>query len=313
MTAMGRLAALAGALLLGCGGGGDGGGTAAAAGTAGASEVVSGSVSNNVISVPVSVDGAPAQAFVVDTGSIVMVVNPDRFPGAGISPGFDQLSTVDIGTLRLMNVDALAASLCGAMMMCRGTEPAGLLGGQVLLDYRLTIDYHAMLVTFGELAQPTGVGPPVTKGFSLEGGGEGEINGTPISLPATRISLDVEIEGTTMRMVLDTGSSTMILRPDVYDAIVADGRPQSSTDVATVMGTQTAPLTRLHTVAVAGALQMEVDALRAPLDVASLEDEVGHRVDGLLGGAYLASYVTTIDYPNRTLTLRPYIEMTTAR
>jgi hypothetical protein len=312
-TAMRKLAVLAGVLLVGCGGGGGGGDTTGAASANGSSDIVGGAVSNAVISVPVSIDGATAQPFVVDTGSILTRLDPDRFPEARIAPGYARVSTLDVGTLHLTNIDVVGASLCGAMMMCRGSEPAGLLGGQVLIAYRVTIDYRAGMVTFGELAPPTGVGPPVTKGFSLEGGGDGEVNDMPISLPATRISLDVDVEGTTMRMVLDTGSSTMILRPDVYDDIVADGRPQSAIDVATVLGTQSAPLTRLHMVTVAGAAQAEVDALRAPLDVAALEVEVGHRVDGLLGGAFLSAYVTTIDYPNRALTLRPYIEPTTAQ
>jgi hypothetical protein len=301
------LAALAAVVVVACGGGG--GGTTAVMTT---TDVVGGAVNNGVISVPVSVDGAPAQPFVVDTGSITTRLDPVRFASLGIQPGFERVATLDVGTLHLTNVDVVAASLCGAMMMCRGSEPAGLLGAQTLLPYRVTIDYRAALVSFGDVAPPAGVGPPVTAPFALEGGGDGTIDGTPVSLPATRISLPVVVEGMTMQMVLDTGSSTLILRPDVYDAIVTDGRPQSSIDVATVMGTVSAPLTRVQSVTVAGAAtQTDVDAVRAPLDVGALELEVGHRVDGLLGGAFLEAYVTTIDYPARMLTLQPYTESST--
>ena len=37
-----------------------------------------------------------------------------------------------------------------------------------------------------------------------------------------------------------------------------------------------------------------------------LAREVGHPVEGLVGGAYLERYLTTIDYPARQITLRPY-------
>jgi hypothetical protein len=37
-----------------------------------------------------------------------------------------------------------------------------------------------------------------------------------------------------------------------------------------------------------------------------LATEVGHPVQGLVGGAYLAKYLTTIDYPARQIILRPY-------
>jgi hypothetical protein len=309
-----RLAALGLVLLLACGGGGgDGGGTAQSTGGGGMTATAGGEVNANVISVPVSIDGSPAQPFVLDTGSILTRLDPARFPTLSFQPGVEQAATLDVGTLRLTNVDVVAASLCGAMMMCRGTEPAGLLGASALLDMRFSVDYRAATVVFGELVPPANVGPPVTIAFALEGGGDGTIDDVPVTLPPTRIALPVMVEGVMMNMILDTGSSTMILRPDVYDTIVADGRPQASIDVATVLGVTSAPLTRLHTVTVAGATQGEVDAVRAPLDVESLEIEVGHRVDGLLGGAYLSGYVTTIDYPQRALTLRPYLEASTAR
>jgi hypothetical protein len=183
----------------------------------------------------------------------------------------------------------------------------------VLLGYRVTIDYRASTVTFGDLTLPGGVGEPLSQSFDLEGGGPTVVGDTLVTVPATRVVLDVEVEGTTMRMVLDTGSSSMILRPDVYDALVADGRAQSSVELHTVLGTRTAPLTRLRSVSVAGLAQAEVEAVRAPLDIEALEREVGHPVEGLLGGAYLARYLTTIDFPDRILTLRPYTSGHVAR
>jgi hypothetical protein len=293
-------AVVAGALLAACDGGGGGGGGGPAGPT------VAGSVANGVIRLPVSIEGTAAQPFIVDTGSVLTRVDPTRYEELRLAPGLAQVTTLDVGSLHLTNVDVIAASLCGPMMTCRGSEPAGLLGGAVLLDVRVTIDYRASTVTFGDFATPAGVGAPVTAPFALEGGGAGMVSGAPVTLPATRVVLDVEVEGASMRMVLDTGSSTIILRPDLYDALVADGRAQSTIDLGTVAGARSVPLTHVRTFTLAGATQADVEAVRAPLPVDPLEREVGHRIDGLVGGAYLQHYATTIDYPGHLLTLQAY-------
>jgi hypothetical protein len=59
-------------------------------------------------------------------------------------------------------------------------------------------------------------------------------------------------------------------------------------------------------VTLGGAAQAGVAAVRSPLDMSVLEREVGHPVQGLVGGAYLQKYLTTIDYPARQIMLRPY-------
>jgi hypothetical protein len=264
-------------------------------------------VNNGVISVPVSIEGAMTMPFVVDTGSVLTRLDPTRFSGAGIQPGLDQVTTLDVGDVHLMNVDVVAASLCGVMMMCQGTEPAGLLGGEVLSGFPVTIDYHGAAVVFGAFTPPDGVGSPTTTPFKLQGGGRVNVAGTDVTLPATRIAVDVDIEGTVVPMLLDTGSSTMVLGPDLYDSIVSDGRSQTTIDIGTVTGAKSVALTTLHSVALAGAgAQTGIQAVRAPLDLGPLEHEVGHSIRGLLGGSYLQHYLTTIDYPGRVITLRPY-------
>jgi len=193
-------------------------------------------------------------------------------------------------------------------MMCSATQPAGLLGGDVLIDFAVTIDYRAQTVGFDAASMVTGLGAPARTAFNLEGGGQVTIPGTTgtITVPPTRIAVSVTIEGVVHPMVLDTGSSQIVLRPDLYDSIVADGRSQDTTNVSTVSGTTTEPTTRLETVSVAGATQSNVAAVRSPLDLQLLSGEVGHPVDGLLGGSYLAHYLLTLDYPGRQLTLQAY-------
>src|SRR5436190_18977497 len=93
----------------GCGGDSGGGDT----GTQG----VKGTVSNGVITLPVSIEGAAAQPFLVDTGSPLVLVDPARFPTLALDEGVGVLDTVKVGDMQLMNVDFLAASPCGAIMM----------------------------------------------------------------------------------------------------------------------------------------------------------------------------------------------------
>ena len=307
---MREVVVVAGALLvalgLGCGGGSNNGGSAAGAAGSGG-QTVKGTLTNGVISVPVAVDGVAAMPFVVDTGAPLTLVDPNRFPSSGINLGAGQMTTLDVGGLHLTNVEVIGASPCG-VMMCSDGEPAGLLGGDVLIDFVVTIDYSPATVGFNVAAPAPADGvTATTTTFALQGGGSVAIPGTTnsVTVPATRIALDVTIEGTSHPFVLDTGSSQMVLRPTLYDSLVADGRPQGTTNVSTVSGTTAQPTTHLRTVDVAGATQTNVAAVRSPLNLDTLSAEVGHNVDGLLGGSYLSHYVTTIDYAAQRLTLVP--------
>jgi predicted aspartyl protease len=267
---------------------------------------VSATVSNGVVSVPVSIEGTMTMPFLVDTGSVITRLDPTRFTALGISPGLAQVTTLDVGAgVHLTDVQVVAASLCGVGMMCPTTAPAGLLGGAVLEGFAVTIDYHRSSVVFGTFTPPSGVGAPVMAPFTLEGGSSATVGDTQVTVPATRIALDVDIEGMVVPMLVDTGSSTMVLVPALYDALVADGRAQSTTMLATVTGNQSVSTTTLHTVSLAGAAQSNIAAVRSPFDMTLLSSDVGHPVQGLVGGAYLQHYITTIDYPARVITLRP--------
>jgi hypothetical protein len=292
-------AGVAGPLAAGCGGGeGNSGGTN--------NQSIPATINNAVVSVPVSIEGTMTMPFLLDTGAVLTRLDPTRFSALMLAPGLAQVSTVDVGTVHLTDVQVVAASLCGTGMMCPGGGAAGLLGGDVMDGFAVTIDYQRSAVTFGAFTAPSSVRAPVTVPFDLEGGGSATVGETPVTLPATRIAVDVSIEGMVVPMFVDTGSSTMVLQPALYDAIVADGRAQSTASVATIMGTESVPSTKLRDVSLAGAAQANVAAVRSPLDMSLLEREVGHPVQGLVGGAYLQKYLTTIDYPARHITLRAY-------
>jgi hypothetical protein len=296
-----RLAAIA-ALIVVVGCGGDGSPASAPTND----QTIAATVSNGVVSVPVSIEGATTMPFLIDSGAVLTRLDPTRFGTLTIAPGLTQVSTLDVGNVHLTEVDVVAASLCGTGMMCPSAGPAGLLGGAVMDGFAVTIDYQRSAVTFGAFTAPASAHAPVMVPFDLQGGGTSTVGDVDVTLPATRIAVEANIEGMSVPMILDTGSSTMVLAPALYDALVADGRSQSKTNVATVSGTQSVPSTKLHDVSVGGATQSNVAAVRSPLDLGSLAREVGHPVQGLVGGAYLDNYLTTIDYPARQITLRPY-------
>lgn len=295
---LGVAVAMAGFVAVGCGGGSE-------ATTGENGQGVPATVNNGIVTLPVSIDSASTMPFLVDTGAVLTRVDPTRFPTLALSPGLAQVTTLDVGNVHLTNLDVVAASLCGAGMMCPSAGPAGLLGGAVLEGFAVTIDYHHSNVTFGAFTPPSGAGAPTMTSFALQGGGTTTVGDASVTLPATRIAVDVDIEGMVVPMLVDTGSSTMVIEPALYDTLVADGRPQSTTTLATVAGTQKVSSTKLHTVSLAGAAQSNVAAVRSPLDMNVLSVEVGHPVDGLVGGAYLQNYIVTIDYPARVITLRP--------
>jgi hypothetical protein len=217
------------------------------------------------------------------------------------------VSTLDVGdAVHEQDFAVVAASPCGPMV-CSSSQPAGLLGGSVLTMFVVTLDYQNGTVGFNAPAVPGGFGAPITTSFDLGGGGligAPSGSGTTMAQP-TRIAIDVDIEGTTHPFMLDTGSSRVELAPALYDAIVADGRSQSTIQVSTVRGTSAEPATTLKEVALAGATQTNVGASRSPIDFGVLAAEIGHPIEGLLGGTYLERYLVSIDYANRQITLRP--------
>src|SRR5581483_295688 len=142
-------AAMAAPLASGCGGDGS------ASSQATENQSVPAAVSNAVVSVPVSIDGATTMPFLVDTGAVLPRLDPTRFAALMLAPGLGQVSTLDVGSIHLTGVQVVTASLCGAaMMICPGSGAAGLLGGAVMGGFAVTIDYQGHAVTFGAFTPP---------------------------------------------------------------------------------------------------------------------------------------------------------------
>src|SRR5437667_19554 len=163
---------------------------------------------------------------------------------------------------------------------------------------------------FGTMGMP-GIPSPTRVGANLVFG-DGQLNGTIISFPATRIPLTVDVEGVSHPFILDTGASETTVRSTVYNALIADGRGQlNNLPITTVAGPGFATVARVRTLTVGGqtvtdpVVMMIGDPLRDQL-LDSISGEVNHTNDGLLGGNFLREFMVTIDYPRGTLHLQRY-------
>ena len=138
---------------------------------------------------------------------------------------------------------------------------AGLLGGNVMRQFMVRFDYahpdHAFRLGMPPMEMATdGVETPGNSAdFTLEGGGLGRVgDGGVVSFPATRIPIQVEIDGVTHPFVLDSGASETTVRASLFTTVTADGRAQlSGLPIMTVMGSSTASATRVSTLTAAGA------------------------------------------------------------
>jgi hypothetical protein len=199
-----------------------------------------------------------------------------------------------------------------------GMDPlnfAGLLGGNVMRQFMVRFDYahpdRAFRLGMPSMEMVTeGVATPgSTADFALQGGGLGRVGDAGVvSFPATRIPIEVQVDGVMHPFVLDTGASETTVRASLFTTITSDGRAQlSGLPIMTVMGSSSASATRVHTLTAAGeTVDNAVIMTIGDTLIDGLAMEVRHDVDGLLGGNFLRNFLVTIDYPQGVLTLQRY-------
>lgn len=256
-------------------------------------------VSLDVIAASVTLDGVTAP-MLVDTGAPLSLVDLQAFAGTALPIGEGRARELTVGGITFRDVSVVSLS-----------EPinpfGGLLGVSTFCAYATTFDYRGRRLWLGE-GGPGEEVEPVIVPFRLEGGGKT----VTLSYPATRIILDVEIDGVTHAMMLDTGASNALLRNEAFEALVADGRvTRSGGAISTTLGNLRSRATRARRIAVGAAAAEGVVVIGTDGAVfQNVEQEIGRSIDGLLGGSFLREFLLTVDYPRAQLALRRYPDRT---
>jgi hypothetical protein len=263
-------------------------------------------VGANVLFVDAALNGHPGGRLLVDTGSPFTLVAAAAFPGATL-PNRQQV-TIDLGVGPALTIDNVPALQITTPTM-DGLHLGGILGGNVLRQFPSAFDYAHQQLRLGDGAAPTDVEQPgASIGFGLQGGGVETSVMPAIAVPATRIPVTVDIEGISHPFVLDTGASEVTVRAALFAAVTSDGRAVlDGFPISTAAGPTTGRVSRLRSVTVAGEEVTNVPVLTIGDSlIDALSSEVGHPVDGLLGGSFLREFLVTIDYPRGTLHLQRY-------
>jgi hypothetical protein len=94
----------------------------------------------------------------------------------------------------------------------------------------------------------------------------------------------------------------------LFASLVADGRPQlGGLPITTVAGQMSGQVTRIRSLTVAGEAVSNAATLSIGDSlIGNLATEVGHPVDGLLGGTFLREFLVTVDFPRGSLHLQRY-------
>ncbi len=272
---------------------------------------------SDVPRVPAQVDDGAPRALLLDTGSPATLLDPDAYPLPAGRYRPARLATLGI---TFLEPPLGVLDLFGTALDDLGV--AGILGGDLLRPFALTVDYRgavALLLPDLDGAVPAhgaDLAPALQVGFALRGGGWLRLTEQQdLQVPATRVVVPLWIEDHAVDAVLDTGATSVVLRESLYDALAA-ARPQRPVlrglQVITVDGPADIELSRASSVALQDAPQasavtsVETLAVRGSVALAGVSEEVGRQVDALLGASYLRYFQLTVDYPTRTLTLQRY-------
>jgi hypothetical protein len=263
----------------------------------------------NLIFAEVAVDGNDGPFMLVDTGSPFTLIDGDAFPSIDFPDQAQIKVDLTFGAFTVNDVPALQTSF---LTDGQFTLPP-IVGGNMMRVFSTQLDYRGMQLRIGDGPDATGVEPGGTIAFDLEGGGIGSVDPAMMMLvayPSTRVALMVDVEGTAHPMILDSGASEVAVRQELFDALIADGRAQvTGFALSTASGPMAGRVTRARSITV-GDQTVEgpaVLSLGSDRLLDGLAMEIGHPVDGLLGGSFLREFLVTIDYPKRRLRLQRYV------
>jgi hypothetical protein len=257
----------------------------------------------NSIPTYVTVAGASGWA-IVDTGNPWVLLDPMTFPSTASLSGGGTIPAIEVASQTAANPFVFGSGT-GDVMADPTFSVDGNIGCSVLCSFTAGFNYRDVSLTLGG-APPAGVQAAISLPFMLEGGGMEQ----GVSVPRSRVVVSVSVEGTAYSMILDTGATDVTLSAAAYGALTSDGRAQLTGGMAeTTAGTSTSSIARAATVAVGGATVAGVIVAHDSSfdqNLAAVSADVGHTIDGSLGGTFLNSFYVSIDYATQTLSLSPY-------
>jgi predicted aspartyl protease len=174
---------------------------------------------------------------------------------------------------------------------------AGLIGGSLLVNFDWEINYPQSHVTLFPNGFPEIKPDELPVSFILAGGGGYAVsNGDTVFVDKTRHLVTLNIEGSEILALLDTGASYMVIKESVVNNLGWATRPDlGDTTVLTVYGPVTAPLTEMETIAFSDQENSTiVHNVRTVVIydefLDSLYVETGRKVDALIGGTFLMNF-----------------------
>jgi hypothetical protein len=259
----------------------------------------------DVYLVKTSADGSRPAWTILDTGAPFSLLNARAFD-RGVSAGSREVGALSLGGITLWRVPVLAVEGT-TTNLSEGLALGGILGYSAFRPLRLTFDPLTRTVGVGDVPLPQGVDVAgVSAPIVLRGGGTVSAGSTRFEYLPSRIVLDVEVEGRALRMLFDTGASSVLLTSDVFSPIIADGRPTVESDVSTTSGTGTATVARLRSMTVLGQTVTDIVAVSTSViapNLRAIEDELGEPIQGLIGHSFFREFVTVVDYPGARVSL----------
>jgi len=248
--------------------------------------------------------------MLVDTGAPISAFNNELL---GVADG--TITTVE--SLRVGGITfhgAGIAASCDFASSREGDLSNGIIGFDLLQRFSVTFDYQSGQLILDRKFSP-GLIPDSRAAntfsipFSLSGGGFS----FPIVIPASRIILEVSVEDTSpISMLFDTGATLTILETRFFETLPDRPRPAIDSQARGKSGELVqSTITRIASFQLPGgstAVDMPAAIVQSQL-FSGVEPTVEGPIRGLIGGSFFRNFAVTVDYPNRTLFLEPYNEL----
>jgi hypothetical protein len=253
---------------------------------------------DGIPAVEVAFDEGANGPILIDSGSPLTLISQHAVPlGDTVRQGrLDGLGPV------FPTLEVAVAPLFSADDPCAGDIPIGLVGADLLSNFRVRFDHgNEQFTLLASDADTAGDASEArTVAFELRGGGLVSIDDAKLRIGATRIIVRIEIEGTQLLGLIDTAASTTIIDRTLLEELQQSARPTrccvgvGGYDLAPIQ----APLVRLQSLVLGPVERRDLVALALPAEplLGALSREVGEPIRAIIGANALRGFDSEIDY-----------------